>query len=114
MRTSGYGNDGLLMLIPAGVLVAVGVSVGVPVGEGVLVTVGVSVGVGISVDVLVAVVNVPHPLDDRPGYFATRIRLTAWAGEPAGADDPIRLSTPERQRAYENVDEYLSGLEGAR
>ena len=25
MRTSGYGNDGLLMLIPAGVLVAVGV-----------------------------------------------------------------------------------------
>ena len=25
MRTGGYGNDGLIMLIPAGVLVAVGV-----------------------------------------------------------------------------------------
>jgi hypothetical protein len=25
MRTSGYGNDGLIILVPAGVLVAVGV-----------------------------------------------------------------------------------------
>jgi uncharacterized protein len=65
-------------------------------------------------DVLVAVVNVPHPLDDRPGYFATRLRVTAWEGAPAGADDPIRLSTPERERAYENVDEYLLGRERGR
>jgi urea carboxylase-associated protein 2 len=65
-------------------------------------------------DVLAAIVNVPHPLDDRPGYFATRLRITAWAGAPAGVDDPIRLSTPERQRAYENVDEYLRGREASR
>ena len=60
-------------------------------------------------DVLVAVVNVPHVLDERPGYFSGRLRLTAWAGDPAGPGDPLRLSTPERERAYENVDEWLSG-----
>jgi uncharacterized protein len=58
-------------------------------------------------DVLVAVVNVPHVLDDRPGYFCGRLRLTAWEDEPAGPLDPIRVATPERERAYENVDEWL-------
>jgi urea carboxylase-associated protein 2 len=60
-------------------------------------------------DVLVAVVNVPHVLDERTGYFAGRLRLTAWEGRPADALDPIRLSTPERERAYENVEDWLLG-----
>jgi urea carboxylase-associated protein 2 len=64
-------------------------------------------------DALVAIVNVPHVLDDRPGYFCGRLRLTAWLGEPAGAGDPIRLATPERERAYENVDDWLLGRGGA-
>jgi len=58
-------------------------------------------------DVLVAIVNVPHPLDEAHGRADARVRLEAWRGEPAGEDDPIRLSTPERRRAYENVEDYL-------
>jgi uncharacterized protein YcgI (DUF1989 family) len=64
-------------------------------------------------DVLVAVVNAAHPLDEAPPPAEARVRLTAWRGAPAGPDDPIRASTPERRRAYENVDEYLLGREGA-
>ncbi len=60
-------------------------------------------------DVLVVLVNAPHPLDEGPAAGESRVRLTAWRGEPAGADDPIRLSTPERRRAYENVEDYLLG-----
>ena len=65
-------------------------------------------------DVWVAVVNAPHVLDEGPEPEGARVRLTAWRGEPAGADDPIRLSTPERRRAYENVDDYLLGRGGER
>ncbi len=50
--------------------------------------------------VLVTVVNVPHPVDPRPDYTVTPVRLTAWRGEPAGADDPARTATPEATRAY--------------
>ena len=61
-------------------------------------------------DVLVAIVNVPHVLDDGAGYAGDALCASRpGAGEPAGADDPIRLSTPERRRAYENVDDYLLG-----
>jgi uncharacterized protein YcgI (DUF1989 family) len=62
-------------------------------------------------DVLVVVVNVPHPLDEGPAAQA-RVRLSARRGAAAGPDDSIRLSTPERRRAYENVDDYLLGREG--
>jgi hypothetical protein len=65
-------------------------------------------------DVLVAVVNAAHPLDESPPPVEARLRLTAWRGAPAGPDDPIRTSTPERRRAYENVEEYWLGREGAR
>ena len=49
---------------------------------------------------LVTVVNVPHPVDPRPEYTVTSLRLTAWRGEPASADDPVRTATPEATRAY--------------
>ena len=49
---------------------------------------------------LVTVVNVPHPVDPRPAYTVTSLRLTAWRDEPAGADDPVRTATPEATRAY--------------
>ena len=64
-------------------------------------------------DVLVAVVNAPHPLDEAPSAGLARLRLEAWRGAPAGPDDPIRLSTPERRRAYENVEDWLLGREGS-
>lgn len=56
-------------------------------------------------DLLVTLVDVPHPLDDRPEYTATPVRVTAWRGEPASDDDPIRTATPEALRAYQNVEE---------
>ncbi len=53
-------------------------------------------------DVLVTIVNVPHPLDERPDYTVTPLRVSAWRGDPAGPEDPIRNATPEGRRAYEN------------
>ena len=48
---------------------------------------------------IVTVVNVPHPIDPR-GVPTTPLRLTAWRGEPAAADDPVRTASPEATRAY--------------
>lgn len=55
-------------------------------------------------DVLVTIVNVPHPIDDRPAYTAGRLRVTAWHGDPAAADDAARTATPEAERAHHNTD----------
>jgi uncharacterized protein YcgI (DUF1989 family) len=49
---------------------------------------------------LVTIVDVPHPL--RPDRQTTPLRVTAWRGVVAAPDDPVRLSTPERERAYLN------------
>jgi hypothetical protein len=49
---------------------------------------------------LATVVNVPHPVDPRPDYTVTALRLTAWRDEPAELDDPVRTATPEATRAY--------------
>jgi uncharacterized protein len=59
------------------------------------------------VDLVVAVVSVPHPLDDRPTYTVSPLRITAWRATPAGPADGFRLATPEATRAFENTDEIL-------
>ncbi|MDY7103055.1 MAG: DUF1989 domain-containing protein [Actinomycetota bacterium] len=51
---------------------------------------------------LATIVNVPHPLDDRPDYTVTPLAVTAWTGEPAPADDPARTASPEALRCYLN------------
>src|SRR5262245_60331427 len=56
---------------------------------------------------IVSLVAVPHRLDARPAYTAGRIRVTAWRGEPAPADDPARNAGPEARRAFENTDAEL-------
>jgi uncharacterized protein len=61
-------------------------------------------------DVIVMVANVPHPLDERREYTSSTVRLTAWSATHPGRDDPWRTSSPERQRAYENTDDFLAGL----
>jgi urea carboxylase-associated protein 2 len=63
---------------------------------------------------IVTVVAVPHRLDPGPDYTAGPVRITAWRGAPAGADDPLRTTTPEAQRAYENTDEEMRPREAAR
>jgi uncharacterized protein len=59
------------------------------------------------VDLIVAVASVPHPLDDRPAYTVSPVRVTAWRAAPSGPDDPFRSATPEAVRAFENTDEVL-------
>jgi uncharacterized protein len=59
------------------------------------------------VDLIVAVVSVPHPLDDRPTYAVSPLRVTAWRGAPTAPDDAFRTATPEARRAFENTDEVL-------
>jgi urea carboxylase-associated protein 2 len=60
-------------------------------------------------DLFISLVNVPHVLDRRQGYECTPLRITAWRGGPTPADDPIRTSTPEVERAYLNTDDWLLG-----
>jgi hypothetical protein len=56
--------------------------------------------------VLVALVNAPHVLDPRPRYEATHARILAWRGPVTRSDDAVRGSSPERRRAFENVEDY--------
>jgi uncharacterized protein len=56
-------------------------------------------------DLIVSLVNAPHRLDPRTVYEAGRVRITAWRGAPAAADDPVRSSSPEATRAFENTEE---------
>ncbi|MDP1792740.1 MAG: DUF1989 domain-containing protein [Acidimicrobiales bacterium] len=60
-------------------------------------------------DVVVTLANTPHVLDPRPSYEGNAVRVVAWVGPAAPPDDAARLSSPERQRAFENTDEWLLG-----
>jgi urea carboxylase-associated protein 2 len=56
---------------------------------------------------ILSIVNVPHPVDPRPAYTITPLRVTAWRGRPAPPDDPIRTATPEATRAYLNTEQAV-------
>jgi urea carboxylase-associated protein 2 len=61
----------------------------------------------------VAIANVPHALDDRPGYACTALRITAWRPDPA-TNGPLDAPTPdaptpEMTRAARNIDDWLGG-----
>jgi len=57
---------------------------------------------------IATVVDVPHPLDPRPGYEVTPLRVTAWLGAPAASDDPVRTASPEATRAYLNTEQAVA------
>jgi urea carboxylase-associated protein 2 len=65
---------------------------------------GAAVTLRLELGCLVSIVNVPHPLDHRPVYTVTPLRVLAWAGTPAAPDDPFRIATPEAERAYLNTE----------
>lgn len=71
-------------------------------------TPGVFVELRAEMKVLVVMANTPHVLDPRPAYQATPVRALAWRGPITPAADPIRNSTPERLRAFENVEDYYA------
>ncbi|WP_257539210.1 urea amidolyase associated protein UAAP1 [Sphingobium sp. CFD-1] len=58
-------------------------------------------------DVIVVIVNCPHVLDPRENWSVTPLRVSAWRGPVAAADDPIRNATPEGLRAFQNVEDYF-------
>lgn len=67
---------------------------------------GRSVTMRCEMDVIVVLANCPHVLDPRPVYSVTPARVLALRGDPASAEDAIRLATPEAERAFLNVDDY--------
>jgi urea carboxylase-associated protein 2 len=69
---------------------------------------GAHVELRLELPVIVTLVNVPHPLDPRPSYTVTPLRVTAWRGTPSSPDDPIRLATPEGERAYLRTDQAVA------
>ncbi|GAB2464773.1 urea carboxylase-associated protein 2 [Conyzicola lurida] len=69
---------------------------------------GATVRLRAELPLIVLLANVPHPLDPRPEYTSSPLRIRAWAGSPAtGADS----DTPEAARAYANTIAY-SNLRG--
>jgi urea carboxylase-associated protein 2 len=57
--------------------------------------------------VIVLIANAVHPIDPRPDYTCTRLRVHAWRSRPATAADPWWSASPERTRAYLNTEQYL-------
>ena len=57
-------------------------------------------------DLIVVLANCPHVLDPRAAWTVTALRATAWRGEPAPADDPVRNAAPEASRAFLNTEDY--------
>jgi urea carboxylase-associated protein 2 len=58
--------------------------------------------------VLLVIANTPHVLDPRATYTVTPVRVLAYRGSITPEDDPIRTSTPERLRAFQNTEYYCA------
>lgn len=69
---------------------------------------GKSVDLRIEIPSIVLLVNVPHPVDPRPDYTATKLEVLAWRDRPSTPDSPEWTHSPEAQRAFENTADYLA------
>ena len=58
-------------------------------------------------DLVVLVAVGPHPLDERTDPATGTIRITSWAADRPDPD-PFRASTPERLRAFENTEQFVT------
>lgn len=63
---------------------------------------GARVSLRFEMETLVLLHTCPHPLNPASTYPRRPVRLTLSEGEPAGADDPCRLSAPENGRGFQN------------
>jgi urea carboxylase-associated protein 2 len=59
-------------------------------------------------ELIVVLANCAHVLDPRAEWSVTPLRLTAWRGAPAAADDAVRNATPEATRAFLNTEAYYA------
>lgn len=57
-------------------------------------------------DLIIVFANTPHVLDKRSDYSVTPVKVTAVTGPVTVEDDPIRIATPEGERAYLNTEDY--------
>ena len=57
-------------------------------------------------DTLVVLSTAPHPLDARPDYAPSDVRLSAYCAAPVAADDACRLQCPQNGRAFINTERY--------
>jgi urea carboxylase-associated protein 2 len=71
-------------------------------------TPGAGITLRAEMDVIVVLACCPHVLDPRAVYSVTPVRISAWRGPATPKDDPIRLATPEGERAFANVDDYYA------
>lgn len=53
---------------------------------------------------IVLIANTAHPIDPRPAFSCTRLRVTSWRGAPDGR----RARSPEAARALLNTETYLA------
>lgn len=60
----------------------------------------------VEMDLIVVLANCPHVLDPRAEWQVTALRATAWKGDIAAEDDPVRSATPEGLRAFLNTEDY--------
>jgi uncharacterized protein YcgI (DUF1989 family) len=59
-------------------------------------------------ELIVVLANCAHVLDPRAEWSVTPLRLTAWRGAPAAADDAVRNAAPEATRAFLNTEAYYA------
>jgi urea carboxylase-associated protein 2 len=73
-----------------------------------------SAGPGKAVELLaelplvILIANVPHPVDQRPGYITGPLRVHAWRSRPTSPGDPLWDASPESLRAYLNTADYAT------
>lgn len=67
---------------------------------------GSHVDLRFEMDTLVVLSAAPHPLDARPDYAPSDVRLGAYRAAPVAADDACRLQCPQNGRAFINTERY--------
>jgi uncharacterized protein YcgI (DUF1989 family) len=67
---------------------------------------GLSLTLRCELPVIVLVVDAAHPLDPADEPPTTPLEILAWRGQATSTGDPLRDSSPELRRAFENTADY--------
>ena len=68
---------------------------------------GTSVELRAEMNTLCILVNCQHSMDPNPAYEQVQVKLEILSQQPAGADDPCRLSSPEASRGFTLTERYF-------
>ena len=69
---------------------------------------GDTIDLRFDMDVLVIISAAPHPLDPKPEYKPSAVKLTAWHAGTAAEDDVCRNSCPQNQRCFINTERFYA------